>query len=230
MDSLSATTPVATGLSAPPQAKKSPSSKRRTAYAAKFPYINMHSMDAVSMIQTICQCYKGFTKHKVKDTIAACKAQAMTCHPADARFMEMMRNNSIKICPIKPTHITNLLTIFGLSIAGVRGKTVCCKPEQVEAELGRIHCLNRFVVMTANVILVNGIAFLTTLLWKLRLATFEQLPLRMATQLSNSLMKTVRLYACTGFVVRYIMMDQEFAKVEDACEMVISNTTAARKN
>jgi hypothetical protein len=52
----------------------------------------------------------------------------------------------------------------------------------------------------------------------------------MATQLSNSLMKIVRLYACTGFIVRIIMMEQEFDKVEDAWEMVEINTTAAREH
>jgi hypothetical protein len=76
MDSLSATTPVATELSPPPGVKKSPSSKRGTVYAA--PYIDMQSMDAVAMIQTICQHYKSFTKHEVKGAIVACKAQAMT--------------------------------------------------------------------------------------------------------------------------------------------------------
>jgi hypothetical protein len=126
------------------------------------------------------------------------------------------------------------LTIFGPSIAGVRGKSACCKPEQVEAELGRIpydfNCLHRFVVMTADVMFVNCIAFLTTLSWKLRLATIEHLPLHTATQLSNSLLKIVRLYACTGFIVRIIVMDQEFNKVKDTCEMVKLNTTAARKH
>jgi hypothetical protein len=91
---------------------------------------------------------------KVKDAIAARKAQAMTGHPTDAQFVEMVRNNTIKNCPIKPAHITNALTIFGPSIAGVRGRTVFCKPEQVEAGFGRIpddfHCLHRFVVITAN--------------------------------------------------------------------------------
>jgi hypothetical protein len=94
-----------------------------------FPYIDMQSINAVAMIQTICQCYKGFTKCKVKDAIAAHKAQAMTGHPTDAKFMEMVRNNTIKNCPIKPAHITNSLTIFGPSIAGVHGKTVGHKPE-----------------------------------------------------------------------------------------------------
>jgi hypothetical protein len=77
---------------------------------------------------------------------------------------------------------------------------------------------------------VNGIAFLTTLSQKLRLSTVEQLPSQTATQLSNSLTKIVRLYVCTGFIVRVIMMDQEFDKVEDACEMVEINTTAAREH
>jgi hypothetical protein len=31
-------------------------------------------MDAMAMIQTICQRYEGFTKHIVKDAIAARKA------------------------------------------------------------------------------------------------------------------------------------------------------------
>jgi hypothetical protein len=115
----------------------------------------------------------------------------MTGHPTDAQFVETVRINTIKNCPIKPTHITNALANFGLSIIGVCGKIVRCKPEQVEAELGHIpdnfHCLHQFVVMTANMIFVNGIAFLTMLSPKLRLATVKQLPLHTATQLSNSL-------------------------------------------
>jgi hypothetical protein len=91
----------------------------------------MQSTDAVAMIQTIHQCYKGFIKCKVKDTIAAGNAQAMTGHPTEAQFMKMVTNVTIKSCPIRPTHITNALTIFGLSIAGVQRKTVCCKPEFV---------------------------------------------------------------------------------------------------
>ncbi len=144
----------------------------------------------------------------------------------------MVRNKTIKNCPIKPEHITNACSIFGPSIAGVRGKTVRRKPERVEAEPGCIpddfHRLHRFVVITADNMFINGIAFLTTLSQKLRLSTVEQLPSCTATQLSNSLTKIVRLYARTGFIVRVIMMDQEFDKVENTCDMVEINTTATR--
>jgi hypothetical protein len=81
--------------------------------------------------------------------------------------------------------------------------------------------------MTADLMFVKSIAFLTTLSKKSRLATVEQLPLCRATQLSNLSTEIVRLYACTGFIVRIIMMDQEFDKVKDACKMVEINTTAA---
>jgi hypothetical protein len=158
----------------------------------------------------------------------------MIGHPTDAQFLEMVRINTIKTCPIKPAHMANALTIFGLSAAGVRRKTVFHKPEQVETEPGRIpddfHCLHKFVVLTANVMFANGIAFLITLSWKLRLATVEQLLTCTVTQLSNSLTKIVRLYPCTGFVMRVIMMDQEFNKVKDTNEMVEINTTAAHEH
>ncbi len=62
------------------------------------------------------------------------------------------------------------------------------------------------------------------------MATVEQLPFCTATQLSNSLLKIVRLYARAGFIVHIIMMDQEFDKVKDTCMMVKLITTTAREH
>jgi hypothetical protein len=121
-------------------------------------------------------------KRKVCHAIVACKGQAMTGHPSDNQSQAMVRSNIIKNCPVKPKHIVNTNSIFGPSIAGVRGKTIRCKPDQVEAAPGRIpndfHRLHKFVVLTADVMFVNGIVFLTTLSQKLRLATIKQLPPR----------------------------------------------------
>jgi hypothetical protein len=116
----------------------------------------------------------------------------------------------------------------------VHRKSVCRKPEQVEVEPRRIpdnfHRLHKFVVLTANVMLINGIAFLITLSQKLQLATVEQLLMRTTTQLSSSLTKIIRLYACTGFIIHVIMMDQEFDKVKDTNEMVEISTTVAQEH
>jgi hypothetical protein len=217
-----------------PHGKEITFHREKNSMCRGFPYINMQSKAAMAIIQMVRQQYEGFTKREVQDAITARKAQAMTGHPTNAQFLEMVKNNTLKNCPIKPEHISSACSIFGPSIAGVCGKNIRRKPEQVEAEPGCIpddfHRLHQFVGLTADVMFVNGIVVLTTLSKKLRLDTAKQLPLRMATQLSNSLTKIVRLYACTGFIVRVIMMDQEFDKVKDACEMVEINTTAARKH
>jgi hypothetical protein len=85
-----------------------------------------------------------------------------------------------------------------LSIAGVHGKPICCKPKQVKAEPGRItddsHRLHQFVVLTADIVFINSIAFLTMLSQKLQLGRAEQLPKCMAKQLNSLLTKIVRLY------------------------------------
>jgi hypothetical protein len=61
------------------------------------------------------------------------------------------------------------------------------------------------------------------------MATIKHIPSRMSAQLSNSIMKIVKLYARTGLIVQLVMMDQEFDKVENIVNMVKINTTAARK-
>jgi hypothetical protein len=95
----------------------------------------------------------------------------MTGHPTDTQFLKMVSNNSIKNCPVKPKHIANVHSIFSPSIAGVRGRTTHQKPERVEAAVGRIpddfHRLHKFVILTADVMFVNNMAFLTTLSQKL---------------------------------------------------------------
>jgi hypothetical protein len=173
-----------------PQDKEITFHRKENSVCRGLPYINKHSMNTKAMNQTVRQHYEGYTKCKVQDAIAACKAQAMIGHPTEAQFIEMVRNNTIKNCPIKPDHIANALTIFGPSTARVHGKTVCCKLEQVEAEPGCIldnfHHLHKFVVLTADVMFVKGIAFLITLSQKLWFTTVEELPTCMATQLSNS--------------------------------------------
>ncbi len=128
--------------------------------------------------------------HQVLSPWCHCHAQA-TGHDQASLWCSIQwygKKKTIKNCPIKSKHITNAHAVFNLSIAGVPGKTICCNPKQVEAKSGCIpdnfHQLHQLVVLTADVMFVIGIAFLTTLSWKLRLAMVKQLPTRMAKQLN----------------------------------------------
>ena len=77
---------------------------------------------------------------------------------------------------------------------------------------------------------VNGIPFLVTLSRKIRLFTVEFMPSRTAAKLTDYLVKLSKLYARGGFMVRTILMDQEFDKVKDKMPLLELNTTAAREH
>ena len=60
--------------------------------------------------------------------------------------------------------------------------------------------------------------------------TVEHVPSRKASALADSLKKIIKKYGKGGFMVNFILMDQEFDKIVDQMEMGIVNTTAAREH
>ena len=88
--------------------------------------------------------------------------------------------------------------------------------------------LNKFVTLTADVMLVCGFPFLVTYSRSIKYTTAEFITTRTAGQLSKFLMKVVYGYARGGFVVNLMLMDMEFGKIKDVLPMVKVNTTAAR--
>jgi hypothetical protein len=108
------------------------------------------------------------------------------------------------------------------------------KPERVQGDKLMIpkdfYKLHHFVTLTADIMYVNGVAFLTTLSRKISLRTVEHIQSQSTALLSRALTKVMKLYARGGFVVNLIMMDQEFATLESEFDIVEINTTAARKH
>ena len=84
--------------------------------------------------------------------------------------------------------------------------------------------------MTADEIFVNGLQFLNTLSRDIIFGTAEHVPSRTAKQLANSLMKVVQLYAKGSFVVRNILMDGEFEKVESEISLVELKISTTREH
>jgi len=127
-------------------------------------------------------------------------------------------NFGINNCPINPIDISNADTIYGRDLGGIRGKTVRKKPERVQGDIIQIpkdfYKLHRFVTLTADIMYVNGVPFLTTLSRKINMRTAEHIQSRSAASLSRALIKVIKLYARGGFTVNLIMMDQEFATLE----------------
>ena len=77
---------------------------------------------------------------------------------------------------------------------------------------------------------VNGLPFLTTLSRDIRFGMAEHVLSCTAKQLANSLMKVVQLYAKGSFVVRNILMDGEFEKVESEISLVELKISTTREH
>ena len=125
--------------------------------------------------------------------------------------------------------MSSLVPIYG----GVRDKTVRKKTEHVNGETISIprdfYKLHHFVTLTADIMFVNGVPFLTTLSRKIKLRTVKHIQSQTVALLSNVLTKILKLYVRGRFAVNLIM-DGEFAKLESSFDLVEINTTAAREH
>ena len=77
---------------------------------------------------------------------------------------------------------------------------------------------------------VNGIPILVTFSLNIILIIYKYVPNSTTGQLYKSLMKTVKLYARSGFVTDLVLTDMEFEKVKEKVGPLEVNTTAAQQH
>ena len=203
--------------------------KRDTGRCKRFPYIEMGSQEALTLVQAVPKVetvrgnFEGFTKREIQGAILARKGQASIASPSQQEFHKMVSRNctAMRSAPMTCANLINARTIFGPDLSGLRGKSTREKPERVDTSETVVpryfYGLHKYVTLTADVMFVNGVPFLLTLSRKIRLFTSEYLPSQTAAQLSSSLDKVVKLYARGGFSIRVILMDMEFDKVVEKC-------------
>ena len=78
----------------------------------------------------------------------------------------MVREQLLTNCPVTLQDVGNASQIFGPDLANLRGKTTRTKPERVKVEYEYIPQdfvqLHKYVMLVADVMLVNGLPFLVT--------------------------------------------------------------------
>ena len=77
---------------------------------------------------------------------------------------------------------------------------------------------------------VNRLPFLTRMSQDIRFGTAEHVPSRTARQLVKSLIKVVKVYAMSDFVVQNVLMDREFEKIKPEMSIVNTNISAVREH
>jgi hypothetical protein len=92
--------------------------------------------------------------------------------------------------------------------------------------------LHKSIVLTADIMFVNGWPFLLTRSRRVQLIiiTVEYLPNRTAKVIGLYLTRVLQLYGRAGFSVQVALMDREFAAVQEECPELPINPTAANEH
>jgi hypothetical protein len=219
--------------------------KRDVGVTGGMPYIDMSRpkdhiakvvcQDSMTCVETVRANMQGFTLEQCTRAKGARDVMAMMAHPPEGKMKHMVSSNNVANIPFTSTDFSNGRALFGPDRGAIRGKTVRKRPHRVRPELitipQELYERTRDVILTADVMFVDGLPFFVTLSRGIKLVTLEFLPSRTTDQLHKSLLAVARLYRRGGFLVKLMaLMDMEFKKLEDGSTEVAINTTVAREH
>jgi hypothetical protein len=139
-------------------------------------------------VNTDCENFEGYTKHEVKIVNEVQRFQGMMGNPTEREFVGLVGEKLVISCPVSMQDVSYANSIIGSNLANLRSETTKTNPEHVHTEYVQIPWqLRKFVMLVADLMFVNGLPFLATLLRGMSLATFEFLPSQTAKQLATTL-------------------------------------------
>ena len=143
------------------------------------------------LLTTVEDQKKLYIKRQIKEADQAKDLLTKLWFPTVANFKWYIQNNWIKDNPVTLDYIAVMEDIYGTNIDDLKGKTVhrpTAHPKvtftPVPEELINIHW---DVVLSINIMYVNGLTFLTTILNHIKYRTVHYLPRQVADTLYNSL-------------------------------------------
>ena len=127
----------------------------------------------------------------------------------------MIRHNLIKNCPVKLEDVDNMISIFGPSIAALKGKTVRKKSPPVKSPdyikmPPELENIKKRIEIEADVIYINGVMFWFTMSRKLDLLTIERVKSRDTQVVLKAMASVVSLYSSKGMRIQSLYVDPEF--------------------
>eukprot|EP00804_Cyclotella_cryptica_P029934 CCRYP_017818-RB/>CCRYP_017818-RB protein AED:0.41 eAED:0.41 QI:0/0/0/1/0/0/2/0/209 len=184
---------------------------------------SLRENDSLVMVQTVCGNFKGYTRKDMDTARMACEVQAMMAHPLDETLKHLVSStNAMRNIDISVPAIANAKKLLGPNLGGVRGKTVRQRPSAMRPESITIpwdlYKWYKNVTLTANVMFVNGLPFLVTLLQDIKLGSVELLPSHTAKHLvlrdkmSLVMINTTVAREDVGDIKRYISVIKERAR------------------
>ena len=160
---------------------------------------------------------EGFTAQEVAEATQACVMQQRLGCPTDREFDQMVSTPTVSRLNVSPSAVSNSHLIYGPNVENLKGRDTRQQTGRIDATYlnipEKVYVRYRMVVLSADVMYVNEIPFLSTHLSGIGLFTAEHVTSRSADQLGKLLKKVICFYTRNRFKVQAAFMDQEFEAI-----------------
>lgn len=178
------------------------------------------TLDGVTMLATVADNKKSFTNREFEAARVARKLQNLIGRPSTKSFIDIVKKNLLKNCPINVRDILNAEVLFGPNVGSLKGKTTRRAANQVLAVNDNVprHVMeqDRNVTICIDIMYVNKTLFLVSIARRIKFGTVEALINRKAGNIMSCVKNIHRIYSRRGFRLLIGIMDNEFEPLRAA--------------
>ena len=176
----------------------------------------------VAFVETVAGNKQNYTKRQIKGAETARELYAAVGYPSRRDFRYAVQMKQIADCPITTEDVDIAHTIWGKSIAALKGKTTRKKPMPVVSNLIQIPRellnLHSRVFLAVDIFFVNSVAFFMSISRKICYTATIHLKNRKHKSVLDALKQTLTFYAQRGLHIKFIHGDGEFESLRSQIE------------
>ena len=181
-------------------------------------------MTETSLLQTVDENLKNYTKRQRKDIKKARTLYERMMFPSQDSFSNTVNHNSLKNCPIDGVAAKHMDQVYSRNVHAIKGKTTRQSHRRVESAIVPVppHILQAHsdVTLCIDLFYVDGLTFLLTVSRNIHKVTVTSLERRtLQTHVLPALRNVVNKYLARGFSVPFIHCDNEFAPLGDTLRL-----------
>ena len=175
-----------------------------------------------NFMETVEENKRFYTDRQIERAKTARKLYNTIGNPSVHDFKNLIKMNSIKNCPVTIEDINIAENIFGKDISTLKGKTTRTKPIPVVKDLiaipTEIKMKHEKIELCADIMFIQGLAFLTTISKKIKFRTIEFIPKRTVENLYKAFDNVFRIYNASNYEIIELYVDPEFKALKDTMQ------------
>ena len=172
------------------------------------------SNDSLSNTMVLINTVEGnllkFTKREVKDAEVAQQLYTMLGKPSMKDYLNMIRHNHIKDCPVTVKDVERALAIYGKDLGTIMGRTVSYKPDSLNDEIF-VRREQDYTSLCIDIMFVNGLAFLVSISKGYNVLVVRYLNDRKMSTVELAVKQTIASYSKHDVIIKMIVCDGESA-------------------